>query len=67
MTGGEDKEGHVVTFKTWIRNTNADFLFLCKSGIVWEKWETRGRTKRNKTQYFRLRLYDSDFYALSAL
>ena len=51
MTGGKDKEGHVVTFKTWIRNTNADFLFLCKSGIRdrVEKWEAGARTKGKKT------------------
>ncbi len=51
MTGGEDKEGHVVTFKTWIRNTNnTDILFFMqgkqanttKSHIRDLWWEARG-------------------------
>ena len=56
MTGGEDKEGHVVTFKTWIRNTykqHGFFIFaqICdRSGDrVGEVGGARTKTKTKTT------------------
>ena len=48
MTGGEDKEGHVVTFKTWIRNTNNTDIIFCMQGKHHHEITGRGRTKRGK-------------------